>query len=181
VLAASAAGCLRLTPSFLPHRRVARRRHAVSNAHAPHAQIRNGGAVLTKKFLIAWIVLFVVWMVGSFVIHGTLLRDDYMAMSSLFRPEADAGKYFPLMIFAHVLLAGAFAWIYQRGRENKAWLGQGVRFGIAVALLTVVPTYIIYYVVQPMPGATAVKQIVFDGCLIIILGAVAAFMFKEPV
>lgn len=134
-----------------------------------------------KKFLIAWIVLLVVWMVGSFVVHGTLLHADYMQMSNLFRPESEAGKFFPLMILAHILLAGSFVWIYQRGRENKPWLGQGVRFGIAVALLTIVPTYIIYYVVQPMPGATVVKQIVFDGCLMIILGVVAAFMLKEPV
>jgi hypothetical protein len=133
-----------------------------------------------KKLVIAWIVLFVVWFVGSFVVHGMLLRADYMQISNLFRPQGEEGKYFPLMILAHVLLAGAFVWIYQRGRENKPWLGQGVRFGIAVALLTIVPTYIIYYVVQPMPGATVVKQIIFDGCLIVILGVVAAFMLKEP-
>jgi hypothetical protein len=30
-----------------------------------------------------------------------------------------------------------------------------------------------------MPGATVVKQIVFDGCLVVILGVVAAFMMKE--
>jgi hypothetical protein len=136
--------------------------------------------MFNKKFLIAWVVVFVVWFVGSFVVHGTLLRADYMQLSNLFRPEADAGKYFPLMILAHVLLSGAFVWIYQRGRENRPLLGQGVRFGIAIALLTVVPTYIIYYVVQPMPGATVVKQIVFDGCLIVILGVVTAFMLKEP-
>jgi len=133
-----------------------------------------------KKLVIAWIVLFVVWFVGSFVVHGMLLRADYMQISNLFRPQGEEGKYFPLMILAHVLLAGAFVWIYQRGRENKPWLGQGVRFGIAVTLLTIVPTYIIYYVVQPIPGATVVKQIIFDGCLIVILGVVAAFMLKEP-
>jgi hypothetical protein len=40
-----------------------------------------------------------------------------------------------------------------RGVEAKPWVAQGERFGIAVALLTVWPTYLIYYVVQPMPGA----------------------------
>ena len=136
--------------------------------------------MLTKKFLIAWVTLFVAWMVGGFVVHGTLLGADYKQLGNLFRQEEEAGKFFPLMILAHVLLAGAFAWIYQRGRENKPWLGQGVRFGVAIAFLTIVPTYIIYYVVQPMPGATVVKQIIFDGCLIIILGTIAAFMFKDP-
>jgi hypothetical protein len=84
------------------------------------------------------------------------------------------------MILAHVLLSGAFAWIYARGVEARPWLAQGLRFGVAVALLTIVPTYIIYYVVQPMPGATVVKQIVFDGVLMLILGSVAAFLYREP-
>jgi len=61
--------------------------------------------VFNKKFLIAWIVLFVVWMVGSFVVHGILLGADYKQLAGLFRPETEAGKYFPLMIFAHVLLS----------------------------------------------------------------------------
>jgi len=118
---------------------------------------------MDKKFIIAWIVIFIVWFAGSFVVHGVLLHDDYSKLTNLFRSEADAQKYMPLMILAHVLLSGALVWIYARGAEAKPWLPQGIRFGVAVALLTIVPTYLIYYVVQPMPGATVAKQIVFDG------------------
>jgi hypothetical protein len=81
------------------------------------------------------------------------------------------------MILAHVLMAGAFVWIYARGVENKPWLGQGLRFGLAVALLFV-PIFIIYYVVQPTPGALAVKQIVFETILTLVLGAVVAFLYR---
>ena len=35
-----------------------------------------------KRFLISWVVLFVVWMAGSFVIHGVLLSDDYMKLTN---------------------------------------------------------------------------------------------------
>jgi hypothetical protein len=133
---------------------------------------------MNKKFLIAWGVLFVAWFVGSYVVHGVLLHADYMQLSSLFRPEADAQKYFPLMILAHVILAGAFVWIYARGVEAKPWLAQGVRFGIAVALLTIVPSYLIYFVVQPMPAAAVIKQIVFDGALMVILGIIVAWLYR---
>lgn len=132
---------------------------------------------MNKKFLIAWVVVFILWILGSMVVHGMLLHDDY-AQTNLMRPEAEAQKYFPLMIVAHAILAGAFVWIYSRGAEAKPWLAQGVRFGIAIALLAVVPTYMIYYVVQPMPGALAVKQIVFAGILVIILGIVVAFLYR---
>ena len=41
-----------------------------------------------------------------------------------------------------------------------------------------VPTYLIYYVVQPIPGAHVVKQIVFDTILVVILGAIVAFLYR---
>jgi len=135
---------------------------------------------MNKKFIIAWIVIFIVWFAGSFVVHGVLLHDDYSKLTNLFRSEADAQKYMPLMILAHVLLSGALVWIYARGVEAKPWLPQGIRFGVAVALLTIVPTYLIYYVVQPMPGATVAKQIVFDGVLTLLLASVTAFIYRQP-
>jgi hypothetical protein len=42
----------------------------------------------------------------------------------------------------------------------------------------VVPTYTIYYVVQPMPGMLVVKQIVFDGILLVALGVAVAFAYR---
>jgi hypothetical protein len=135
---------------------------------------------MNKKFIIAWIVIFIAWFAGSFVVHGVLLHDDYMKLTNLFRPEGDAQKYMPLMVLAHVLLSGALVWIYARGAEAKPWLPQGIRFGVAVALLTIVPTYLIYYVVQPMPGVTVAKQIVFDGVLTLILASITAFIYRQP-
>ncbi len=133
---------------------------------------------MNKKLFIAWLVVFVVWMVGSFIVHGWLLQADYAKLPNLFRPEADAPTYFPWMILAHVIMSGALVWIYARGAEAKPWLAQGVRFGVVIALLTVVPTYMIYYVVQPMPGVHVVKQILFDGILMVVLGAVVAFLYR---
>jgi hypothetical protein len=133
---------------------------------------------VNKKYFIATAVLFVVWMLGSFVVHGVLLHDDYAKLPNLFRTESDSQQYFPLMLLAHLMLASAFAWIYARGAESKPWLGQGLRFGLAVAFLTIVPTYTIYFVVQPMPGMHVLKQILFDGILMLVLGAVVAFVYR---
>lgn len=134
---------------------------------------------MDKKFFISWLILFVAWMAGSFAVHGALLSADYKALHGLFRSESDAQVFFPLMVIAHIFLSGALVWIYSRGVEAKPWLAQGVRFGIAVAFLTVIPTYIIYYVVQPMPGATVVKQLIFDGILTVLLGMVVAFLYRS--
>ena len=133
---------------------------------------------MNRKFLIAWPAVFVVWLAGSFVIHGLLLHPDYAALPNLFRTEADSQRFFPLMLLAHVIMSGALVWIYSRGAEPKPWAAQGVRFGLAIALLATVPTYLIYYVVQPMPGAVVAKQILFDGILDILLGLAVAFLYR---
>ncbi|MDP9198759.1 MAG: hypothetical protein M3O07_06030 [Pseudomonadota bacterium] len=133
---------------------------------------------MNAKFLVAWLVIFILWMIAGVVVHGILLRADYMA-TNLMRPEAEQQEYMVWMLAAHAIMAGAFVWIYSRGKEPKAWLGQGLRFGLAVALLAVVPGYLIYYCVQPLPGMLVVKQIVFSTIVMLALGAVVAFLYRD--
>jgi hypothetical protein len=134
---------------------------------------------MNKKFIIAWSVLFVAWFLGDFVVHAVLLHSDYTQLTNLYRTEADQQKHFPLMILAHVIMSGALVWIYARGAEAKPWIAQGVRFGVAIALLTAVPTYLIYFVVQPMPAAVVIKQILFEGVLMVILGTIVAWLYRD--
>jgi hypothetical protein len=129
-----------------------------------------------QSFFVAWLVVFVLWMIGGFLVHGTLLRHDYASLPNLFRSDAESGKFMPYMILAHVIMAGAFVWIYDRGHQARPWLAQGLRFGLAIALLADLPIYLMYYAVQPMPGATVVKQIVGDTVMLLALGAAVAFM-----
>lgn len=86
----------------------------------------------------------------------------------------------PYMLMGHVIMAAAFVWIYQRGIDASPWLGQGVRYGIAIAMLAVVPTYLIYYAVQPLPGSLVTQQIIGDGVLVVVLGVIVAFLNKAP-
>ncbi len=133
---------------------------------------------MTKKFWLSTLVIFVLAMATDFVLHGLILKGDYGQLPNLMRTEADSQHYIGWMILAHVLISGAFVWIYQRGREDKPFLSQGLRFGFVIALLTVVPTYLIYYVVEPMPGLLVAKQIGFDLLRTLILGVVVAGMNK---
>lgn len=146
----------------------------------PGLRAANQETEMDRKFFIGWPLLFILWMVGSFTVHGLMLGSDYAALQgTLFRTEADSQQHFPLMLLAHVLLAGSFLWIYARGHDaGKPWLGQGVRFGIAIVLLAIVPTYMIYFVVQPTPGMLAVKQTLFDGALMVVLGVAAAWWYR---
>ena len=115
-------------------------------------------------------------LVFGFVIHAWLLAPDYANLPNLFRPEAEQQSYFGFMLLAHVLIGVGFTWVYRAGREAKPILAQGVRFGLAVAVLAVIPTYLIYYAVQPMPGILVVKQVVLQTIAVVLMGIVCAWM-----
>jgi len=64
---------------------------------------------MNKRFFIAWLVVFIVWFAGDFVVHGVLLHADYASLANLFRREEEAQNFFPLMILAHLLMSGAWS------------------------------------------------------------------------
>ena len=133
---------------------------------------------MNKSFFIAWVVALIVWMGGDFAVHGTWLASAYLANATLYRPEADQAQYLPWMIGAHVISAGAVAWIYGRGvAPSMAWMGQGIRFGLGLALL-VVPSYLIYYSVQPLPLDLVMKQCIGEAAVLIVLGVATGFVYK---
>jgi hypothetical protein len=126
--------------------------------------------------VISAVVVFVVWMALDFFVHGVLLYGDYASIPNVMRPPADANTRMPLMALAYVFMAVAFTWIYLKGREDKPWLPQGVRYGVAVAFLTVIPTSLIYHVVTQVPLDLAIKQIVLGFIVIVIVGIVLAWL-----
>jgi len=127
-----------------------------------------------KKLVISVAVIFVLTMAGGFLIHGWALHSDYTRLGTLMRSEEAAHKLFGFMFLADFVFACGFSWIYIRGKEAKPWLGQGVRYGIAVSLLTVIPMYLIYYVVMPFPSDLVAQQVVFETIEKVILGMVVA-------
>jgi len=132
-----------------------------------------------KKFWISGIAAVIVTMVLGMIVHGLWLGADYKALGWMRSEEAQMA-HFPFMILAHVFMGFAAAWIYRKGMTPGApWLGQGVRFGIAVAFLMAVPMFLIYYSIQPLPGMLVVKQIIGDTVCWIIIGIVLALINKE--
>lgn len=131
------------------------------------------------RFWISGIVTFVVIMMGGFLIHGTILNADYAAQPNLMRTEEDAQARFHWMFVANLVMGFAFTWIYRKGREpGRPWLGQGLRFGVALAC-AFVPIYLIYYVVQPWPEAVVVKQIALESVMALVTGVVLAAINRD--
>jgi hypothetical protein len=130
---------------------------------------------MNRKCIISAVVMFIMAWGLSFVVHGLLLGGDYAATPGM-RPPAEAQKIIGWLILAQAFFGVAFAWIYVQGKEDKPWLAQGIRFAVAVAFLTVIPTYLIYHVVTPVPLALALKQIIFDTIRVVLMGVVLAWI-----
>jgi len=132
---------------------------------------------MDKKFILSVIVIFVVSMFLGFLTHGWALSDEYNA-TGLFRPEAEQQNFIGWMLLAHLIMSVAFVLLYRQGREDKPWLGQGLRFGFLLALFASVGIYMIYYAVQPIPEMLAIRQAVYDTVNMMVLGLVVAFMYR---
>ena len=130
---------------------------------------------MNRKCIISAVVMFVMAWALSFVVHGLILGPDYAATPGM-RPPAEAQKIIYWIIIAQAIFGAAFAWVYFQGKEDKPWLAQGIRFGIAVACLTVIPTALIYHVVTPIAFAVVIKQIVLDTIRLVLMGIVLAWI-----
>jgi hypothetical protein len=131
--------------------------------------------MLDKKLVISIVAMFVLAVASGAIVHGTILQGEYMKLSFM-RPEAQAHGLFAYMFLANFLFACGFSWIYVRGKEAKPWMGQGLRYGIAIILLYVLPTYLVYYVILPMPSGLVAQQIIFDSISTIVLALVLAWL-----
>jgi hypothetical protein len=117
---------------------------------------------MNKKAIVSVVAVFLVTMLGDAAVHAGLLSGSYAALPQLYRTAEDQQTYFLHMLLAHAFIAVGMVWVYLEGRKDGPWLPQGVRFGMALAVLMIFPGYLIYYAVQPLPPALVAGQIVGD-------------------
>lgn len=133
-----------------------------------------------KRMGLNIIVVFVVFTALSYVIHGLLLQSLYQQTPQLLRIAEDAQGHFPFMLLAFLLFSIAFVWIYSRGLEAKPWLGQGLRYGLAMWLIASVSRYLIYFAVQPWSGTVVALQIGLELIMMLLLGITVAALYRKP-
>jgi hypothetical protein len=114
------------------------------------------------RFVVSAAVMIVMLFVLGWVFHGTLLRSDYARIPNLIRPMAEVRGNILYALLAQPLTAVAFTWIYLKGREDKPWAAQGLRYGIAVAALVTVPAGLVHHAVMSFPLDLVLKQMACD-------------------
>ena len=131
-----------------------------------------------KRLLLTAVAVYVTGFVLAFLWHDILLADDYKAIASMLRPEAEMKMGY--MIVGYAFWALGIAWLYGKGVETKPWLAQGLRFGLALACVWAVPWDLANYATLPIPFALAMKGLAGDVINALCCGLVAAAINRAP-
>ena len=75
--------------------------------------------------------VFLAGLVLDFLLYGVLLNTALRSDNVVRSPWAGM---WPKIVLGEAIFAWFFAWIYMRGIEAKPAMGQGIRFGLAMAL-----------------------------------------------
>ena len=132
-----------------------------------------------KKLLLAIVAAYIVLMLTNYLVHEVWLMSDYAAIPASHRSNAGIMHRFWAMAVGQFFFAALFAYIYTRGAEKKPWIVQGIRYGILITFLTVVPTALSEYVVYIVPYQLAIKWMIAGGIQLIILGLIVAGICSE--
>jgi hypothetical protein len=132
-----------------------------------------------KKLVLATIVAYIVLMGTNYFVHEIWLMPDYNAIPASHRTAEAIMHHFWAMALGQLFFAAMFAYIYTRGRENKQWLAQGIRFGFVMTFMTVIPYSLSEWVVYLIPHQIAVKWMIAGTIQLVIVGMIVAAICQE--
>jgi drug/metabolite transporter (DMT)-like permease len=119
---------------------------------------------MDRRFILAALAAFAASFALSFIFHGLLLAREYEALTA---------------VLAQLVMAFAMVAIYRYGHEQRPYLGQGIRFGLMAAGLSVIPCYLIGYAVTNIPASLAVKQVVLETIIVLAMAVIVAWFYRR--
>jgi hypothetical protein len=133
------------------------------------------------KFLLRTIVIALAMFALGYLGHQLLLGRDYAAIEPIMRTKPDMEAHMGFAVISSLIFSAAFVWIYSQGASARPWLGQGLRFGIAVWAIAKVPQYLTSYVIEPWPGMFVAKVLAWEFIVAVLLGTIIAALAGKDV
>jgi hypothetical protein len=133
--------------------------------------------MMIKQTLLATMVVFIVWSIIDFLVHGMLLQSTYQATAHLWRPEDQA----------HMLLMSAMTLIFSlcvvsiysyfiAPKSLRSVAQYGLLLGFGIGCLTGLGTYSY----MPIPMELASSWFAVNFVELALAGIIAGSMIKEP-
>ena len=130
-----------------------------------------------KRFGLACVGVYLVYQVLSFIINTFILGDTYLALASVWRPEAEMMSKMWILFLTSAVWTVLFCYIFTRGYENKGVM-EGVRYGLMIGLFVGLPFSYESYAVYPITIGLAHAWVIASVVMSIACGAVLAAIYK---
>jgi uncharacterized membrane protein len=130
-----------------------------------------------KKLLIAFVAVYVVGQILSYLIHGVWLAPTYASLASVWRPEAEMQSKMWIMFVTSAFFSFFFCYVFARGYEGKG-LAEGARYGAIIGLFFGISNSYDSYVVYPIPYSLALSWFLSTFVSCVVIGIVAAAIYK---
>ena len=133
----------------------------------------------SKKFWIAFIVVFVVFEATNYLIHGVILSSTYESegIKKVFRTAEEMDAKMWIMWVTDIIWAFFFTFIFVKGYENKGIM-EGIKYGIYMGIFFSLVVAYRNYTVLPIPYYLALQWFVYGLIQCIIVGITAAAIYK---
>src|SRR4051812_47850470 len=102
-----------------------------------------------KNYVATTVIAFIALVVLGYIIHGVILHDDYARNAEIYRAKNEYKDYVLNMLFGHLVIAASMVWLYRQGKNNKPYVGQGVRFGLGISGIAAIGSSFLEYTIHP--------------------------------
>lgn len=133
-----------------------------------------------RKFVLTFIVVYVLFEVTNFLIHGVLLAPMYLSegVKDIFRSQtAMEGKMWIIWV-TDLVWVFFFVFFFAKGYENKGIL-EGVRFGFYMGLFHSLIYAYQNYALFPLPYSLVFQWFVLGMIQALMLGIIASLLYKS--
>ena len=131
----------------------------------------------SSRYVWGSLVVFIYLFLIEFVFHAFIMDGWYNQALHLLRPEAESNALFHWMALGFVILAFGFCYIFVQGYKGRG-IGEGIRYGLYVAITFSVSTNLINHTIFPYPGEWIVGWLIAYPIEMMTAGAIIASIYK---
>jgi hypothetical protein len=139
-----------------------------------------GSKLDLRKWLIASAAVFVLFSILQYIVQRIFLMPTFPEIFPAAPATQDPGIVTLYTYLGRAFFAVLFVYIFTRGFEGKAGMGEGIRYGFWIALLIQVPAFFGGLVVLNQPAGGLVGSLVAGIVQYILCGMLANLLYKKP-
>jgi len=128
-----------------------------------------------KRFILASIVVFVVYEITNWIVHSLILSGVYQRLQSLWRPDMMDKMW--IMYVTAFIFSFLFVYIFTKGYEGKG-VAEGFRYGLYIGLLMNIVGMFNQYAVYSVPLNLTIQWFIYGMIQFIIIGIVTALIYR---